>query len=70
MCFFRLSLDYPYVQSIGIFEEPGTSRDPAKGTPGLHHMQLMTSGVDELCDKYEALRGPACGRIAAPIMGR
>lgn len=56
MCFFRLSLDYPYVQTIGIFEEPGTSLDSVKGVPGLHHMQLMTSGLDELCDKYEELR--------------
>ncbi|WP_206243962.1 VOC family protein [Novosphingobium terrae] len=56
MCFFRLSLDYPYVQSIGLFEEPGTAAEPAKGMPGLHHMQLMTGSIDELCDKYEALR--------------
>lgn len=56
MCFFRLSLDYPYVQTIGIFEEPGTALAPVKGACGLHHMQLMTSGLDELCDKYEELR--------------
>ena len=56
MCFFRLGTDYPYVQSIGIFEEPGTALDTVKGACGLHHMQLMTSGHDELCDKYEALR--------------
>ena len=57
MCFFRLSTDYPYTQTIGIFEEPGTALDAIKGAPGLHHMQLMTSGLDELCDKYEELRG-------------
>ena len=55
MCFFRLSLDYPYVQTIGLFEEPGTALDPAKGMPGLHHMQLMTSGLDELCAKFDEL---------------
>lgn len=55
MCFFRLSNDYPYVQTIGIFEEPGTAPAAANGSPGLHHMQLMTSGLDELCEKYEAL---------------
>lgn len=56
MCFFRLSLDYPYVQTIGIFEEPGTALTPVAGACGLHHMQLMTSGIDELCDKYDELR--------------
>ncbi len=56
MCFFRLSLDYPYVQSIGLFEEPGTGLAVSKGVAGLHHMQLMTASVDALCDKYEALR--------------
>lgn len=55
MCFFRLSTDYPYVQTIGLFEEPGTALEAAKGAPGLHHMQLMTSGLDELCDKFEEL---------------
>ena len=55
MCFFRLSTDYPYVQSIGLFEEPGTALAPVKGACGLHHMQLMTSGPDELCDRYEEL---------------
>ena len=57
MCFFRLSTDYPYVQTIGIFEEPGTELSPVKGACGLHHMQLMTSGLDELCAKYEGLHG-------------
>ena len=56
MCFFRLSLDYPYVQTIGIFEEPGTALDTPKTAPGLHHMQLMTADIDTLCEKYEALR--------------
>lgn len=57
MCFFRLSTDYPYVQTIGLFEEPGTALAPVKGACGLHHMQLMTSGLDELCAKYEELLG-------------
>lgn len=56
MCFFRLSTDYPYTQTIGIFEEPGTGDAVAKNLPGLHHMQLMTSGLDELCDRFEDLR--------------
>ena len=57
MCFFRLSTDYPYTQTIGLFEEPGTTLTPIKGACGLHHMQLMTSGLDELCVKYEELLG-------------
>lgn len=57
MCFFRLSTDYPYVQTIGIFEEPGTALAQQKGASGLHHMQLMTSGLDELCDKFDELDG-------------
>ena len=57
MCFFRLSTDYPYVQTIGIFEEPGTASAVEKGACGLHHLQLMTSGLDELCEKFEALDG-------------
>ena len=56
MCFFRLSLDHPYVQTIGLFEEPGTALDPARGAPGLHHMQLMTADLNLLCDTFERLR--------------
>jgi catechol 2,3-dioxygenase-like lactoylglutathione lyase family enzyme len=57
MCFFRLSTDFPYVQTIGIFEEPGTSDQAPKGAPGLHHMQLMCGSVAELVEKYEELGG-------------
>ncbi len=57
MCFFRLSLDHPYVQTIGIFEEPGTALEPSRGAPGLHHMQLMTADLNELCDTFEELNG-------------
>lgn len=56
MCFFRVSLEYPYTQMIGIFQEPGVGDQVAKERPGLHHMQFMTSGIDELCAKFEALR--------------
>jgi len=56
MCFFRVSTDYPYTQTIGIFEEPGTGNVALKNAPGLHHMQLMTSGIDELATKFEQLR--------------
>ncbi|WP_206244038.1 VOC family protein [Novosphingobium terrae] len=56
MCFFRLSLDYPYTQTIGIFEEPGVGDAVIPKAPGLHHMQLMLSGIDELCRTFESLR--------------
>lgn len=56
MCFFRLSLDYPHTQTIGLFEEPGTGPEPARGAPGLHHMQLMATSLDDLCARYERLR--------------
>ena len=46
MCFFRLSLDYPNTQTIGLFEEPGTALEAAGGKPGLHHMQLMADSLD------------------------
>lgn len=55
MCFFRLSTDYPHTQTIGIFEEPGTSLQAASGRPGLHHMQLMTQSLNELCEEYDRL---------------
>ncbi len=56
MCFFRLSAAFPYVQQMGLFEEPGTLADSVKGSPGLHHVQLMNASIDALCDKYEELR--------------
>ena len=55
MCFFRLSTEYPYVQTIGIFEEPGTAAQPTAGAPGLHHMQLMCGSLEELVAKYDEL---------------
>ena len=56
MCFYRLSLNFPFTQTIGIFEEPGTADSVVRGAPGLHHMQLTTSGLDELCRTFEFLR--------------
>lgn len=56
MCFFRLSLDYPYTQTIGLFEEPGVGDAVIAKAPGLHHMQLMLSDIDELCRTFEGLR--------------
>jgi catechol 2,3-dioxygenase-like lactoylglutathione lyase family enzyme len=55
MCFFRLSLDFPYVQTIGIFQEHGTALTPVKSAPG--HMQLTAANLDALCATYERLLG-------------
>ena len=55
MCFFRLSASYPYTQVIGLFEEPGTADAALKGSPGLHHMQLMSENFAELVAKYDSL---------------
>lgn len=56
VCFFRVSSDYPYTQAIGIFEDPAVLPKTEKTSPGLHHMQLMTSGAAELSAKYLALK--------------
>ena len=56
MCFFRLSLDYPWTQTIGLFEEPGTALDPVRSAPGLHHMQLMAADLADLREHYKRLR--------------
>ena len=55
MCFFRLSLDFPFTQTIGLFDETGTAHVPAVGAPGLHHMQLTVDDHQALCQIYEKL---------------
>ncbi|HWP29506.1 MAG TPA: VOC family protein [Chloroflexota bacterium] len=56
MCFFRLHLDYPYTQVLGIFEVPNLAPAPA---PGLHHLQLRHASLDALFDHYERLKAEA-----------
>jgi len=56
MCFFRLSTAYPFIQMIGLFQEPGVEGAVTKASPGLHHMQLMAPDFETLVTKYEALR--------------
>ena len=55
LCFFRVHLDYPYTQTIGIFRVPGLQDAPPAG-PGLHHMQLRHASLGELFDRYERLK--------------
>lgn len=55
LCFFELNEDYPYTQTIGLFEFPGTELDLVEHSPGLHHMQLHAGSMDALVERYETL---------------
>ncbi|WP_293883780.1 hypothetical protein [Sphingomonas sp.] len=66
MCFFRLSLDFPYTQTIGLFEEPGTAIVPTKGAPGLHHIQLSVANHHALCSTGGCVRIAALRTSGAP----
>jgi hypothetical protein len=55
LCFFELNEDFPYTQTIGIFEIPGTALAMANDSPGLHHMQLHAGSMDSLVGRCEAL---------------
>ncbi|WP_375250607.1 VOC family protein [Sphingomonas sp.] len=56
VCFFRLSTEFPYTQTLGVFEDGALSPDAEGALPGLHHMQLMVADQSELARKYEAWR--------------
>lgn len=55
ICFFEIVADYPYMQTVGLFEFPGTSLARTKESPGLHHMQLNAGTIEMLVNRYEAL---------------
>ena len=55
LCFFQLNEDYPYAQTVGLFEVPGTALELAEESPGLHHMQLHAGSMDALITRFEAL---------------
>lgn len=52
ICFFQMHVEYPYKQTLAIFEVPIAtgSREVA---PGLHHMQFRHATLDELITRYE-----------------
>ena len=52
LCFFRVHLDYPYTQTLGIFQVPDLAAAAPEG-PGMHHMQLRHASLAELFDRYE-----------------
>ena len=55
LAFFRVHLDYPYTQVLGIFRVPELV-DASSNTPGMHHMQLRHASLGELFDRYERLK--------------
>lgn len=56
MCFFRLSEDYPFTQTLGLFEEPWLGAEPVKGCPGLHHMQFLQPDIESFIARAETIR--------------
>ena len=55
LAFFRVHLDYPYTQVLGIFQVP-TLVDAPSNTPGMHHVQLRHASLGELFDRYDRLK--------------
>jgi catechol 2,3-dioxygenase-like lactoylglutathione lyase family enzyme len=55
LAFFRVHLDYPYTQVLGIFQVPELTDAPSN-SPGMHHMQLRHASLGELFDRYERLK--------------
>jgi catechol 2,3-dioxygenase-like lactoylglutathione lyase family enzyme len=55
LAFFRVHLDYPYTQVLGIFQVPELADEPSN-SPGMHHMQLRHASLGELFDRYDRLK--------------
>jgi catechol 2,3-dioxygenase-like lactoylglutathione lyase family enzyme len=55
LCFFELNEDYPYFQTLGMFEVPNTSLARNENSPGLHHMQFHAGTMDALISRFEVL---------------
>ena len=53
MAFFRLHIDYPYTQILGVF---GVANLTPAAAPGLHHLQLRHASFDALFDRYDRLK--------------
>lgn len=58
IAFFRLHVDYPYTQVLGIFEVPGVGAQAVQtaGDPGMHHMQFRNGSFTELFERYDLLK--------------
>lgn len=55
LCFFELNEDFPYTQTLGIFEVPGTALVQTEQSPGLHHMQVHCGTMAALVGRFQLL---------------
>jgi len=55
LCFFRLHVDFPFAQVIGLFEIPELNAAPGRG-PGLDHIMFRDAGLEQLFARYDALK--------------
>lgn len=53
--FFSLHSDYPYMQTLAVFELADLG-EPTSAVPGLHHFQIQLGFLPSLFDRYELLR--------------
>jgi catechol 2,3-dioxygenase-like lactoylglutathione lyase family enzyme len=58
IAFYRLHVDYPYTQVLGLFEVPGVEGRAIQtaGNPGMHHMQFRNATLDELFERYDLMK--------------
>jgi catechol 2,3-dioxygenase-like lactoylglutathione lyase family enzyme len=54
ICFIEVHVEYPYKQTLGIFEVPVVSGSQEQ-VPGMHHMQFRHATLNELITRYEQL---------------
>ena len=55
VCFFRVHVDYPFAQVLGLFEIPDL-QDSAVRQPGLDHVMFRDGSLAELFQRYETLK--------------
>ena len=58
IAFFRLHVEFPFTQVVGIFEIDDAGGAPQPG-PGMHHCQLRHASFDDCVTRYERLK--QCG---------
>jgi catechol 2,3-dioxygenase-like lactoylglutathione lyase family enzyme len=56
VCFYRVHMDFPYTQVVGLFELPHLDAMPPGRVPGLDHMQLRCGSMAELFERYDLLK--------------
>lgn len=55
LCFLRIHFQYPLSQTLGIFEVRALHA-PQRQQPGLDHVQLRETSLENLARRYEALQ--------------